>query len=139
LRPHEAAWFSPTRDLYSSAFDYAEFLTGFLEGQLLPDTTVALALADPVAVSRPAPVPRWYGMHWEIYSTGGAPGAAGVAGADGASEITGGLPAFGHRGASGTVGMAIPDANAIVIYLTNSQETDVVEEVIAAALELFGG
>ena len=61
-------------------------------------------------------------MHWEVYSTGGAPDA---------------LPAFGHRGASGTVGMAIPDANAIVVYLTNSQETDVVEEVILAVLELF--
>jgi CubicO group peptidase (beta-lactamase class C family) len=117
------AWFSPAGELYSSAFDYAEFLTGFLAGQLVPDTIVALVLADPVAGSRPAPVPRWYGMHWEIYSAGGAAGR---------------LPAFGHRGASGTVGMAIPDANAIVIYLTNSQETDVVEEVIVAALELLG-
>jgi hypothetical protein len=33
--------------------------------------------------------------------------------------------------------MAIPAANAIVVYLTNSQETDVVEEVIISALELF--
>ena len=122
LRPHEVAWFSPAGDLYSSAFDYAEFLTGFLAEQLVPGTFVDEALADPIADSRPAPVPRWYGMHWEIYSRGGASDS---------------LPAFGHRGASGTVGMAIPDANAIVVYLTNSQETDVVEEVIAAALELF--
>jgi CubicO group peptidase (beta-lactamase class C family) len=133
------AWFSPAEDLYSSAFDYAEFLTGFLAGKLVPDTTVALALADPVAAYRPAPVPRWYGMHWEIYSSGLASGAAGVASGAGGSGPSGGLPAFGHRGASGTVGIAIPDANAIVVYLTNSQETDVVEEVIAAALELFGG
>ena len=123
LRPHEVEWFSPAGDLYGTAFDYAEFLTGFLAGQLVPDSTAAAALADPIAGSRPAPLPRWYGMHWEIYS---------------AASGQGGLPAFGHRGATGTVGMAIPGANAIVIYLTNSQETDVVEEVIAAALELFG-
>ena len=137
LRPHEVAWFSPAGDLYGTAFDYAEFLTGFLDRQLLPEASVALALADPVAGARPAPVPRWYGMHWEIYSPGGAPDATGVASAEGASGFAGGLPAFGHRGASGTVGMAIPAANAIVVYLTNSQETDVVEEVIISALELF--
>jgi CubicO group peptidase (beta-lactamase class C family) len=122
LRPHEVNWFSPAGDLYATTFDYAEFLTGFLAGQLLPDSTVASAVADPVSGARPAPVPRWYGMHWEIYAPSGG---------------VGGLPAFGHRGATGTVGLAIPDANAIVVYLTNSQETEVVEEVIAAALEFF--
>ena len=123
LRPHEVAWFSPAGGLYGSAFDYAEFLTGYLAGQLIPDSTVAAALADPIAESRPAPLPRWYGMHWEIY----APASG-----------EGGLPAFGHRGATGTVGMAIPDANVIVVYLTNSVENEVVDEVILAALELFG-
>jgi CubicO group peptidase (beta-lactamase class C family) len=123
LRPHEVNWFSPAGDLYGTAFDCAEFLTGFLAGQLLPDSTAAAALADPVAGSRPSLPPRWYGMHWEVYAP---------------ASDEGGLPAFGHRGATGTVGMAIPDANAIVVYLTNSQETEVVEEVILAALELFG-
>ena len=123
LRPHEVNWFSPAGDLYGTAFDYAEFLKAIVEGKLIADSTVALAVADPVASSRPAPVPRWYGMHWEIY----APSAG-----------EGGLPAFGHRGATGTVGMAIPNANVIVVYLTNSVENEVVEEVILAALELFG-
>ncbi len=122
LRPHDVAWFSPAGGLYSTAFDYAEFLAGFLEGRLVPEATASAALADPIAESRPAPLPRWYGMHWEIYA---------------AASGEGGQPAFGHRGATGTVGMAIPDANAIVVYLTNSQENDVVEEVIVAALELF--
>ena len=122
LRPREVAWFSPAGDLFGSAFDYAEFLAGFLEGRLVSSTNVVSALADPIAASRPGPVPRWYGMHWEIYSPPGGPG---------------GLPAFGHRGASGTVGLVIPDADAIVVYLTNSQETEVVEEVIVSALELF--
>jgi CubicO group peptidase (beta-lactamase class C family) len=62
-------------------------------------------------------------MHWELYR---------------GRQSTGALPAFGHRGATGTLGMAIPHRNSIVIYLTNSNETDVVEEVIDAALEIFG-
>jgi CubicO group peptidase (beta-lactamase class C family) len=122
LRPHEVPWFSPAGDLYGTAFDYAEFLTDFLAGQMIQDATIAAALADPVAASRPASPPRWYGMHWEVY-------------APASGEF--GLPAFGHRGATGTVGMAIPDANGIVVYLTNSVENNVVEEVILAALELF--
>lgn len=124
LRPHDSNWFSPAGDLYASAFDYAEFLEAILAGRLLPDSLVVLALSDPVAGVRPTPVPRWYGMHWEIYAPEDQPG---------------GLPVFGHRGATGTLGMAIPDANAIVIYLTNSRENEIVDEVIAAALELFRG
>jgi len=128
-RPHETPWFSPAGDLFGSAFDYARFLGAWMDGgayadgRLLDGSTVEEALADPVAADTIPPRARWYGMQWEIY----APPLS-----------AGGLPAFGHRGATGTVGLAIPDRNAIVIYLTNSNETEVVEEVIDAALEMFG-
>ena len=128
-RPHETTWFSPAGDLFGTAFDYARFLQAWMDGdeygtgRLLKPATVREALADPVAADTAAPRTRWHGMQWEIY----APPTA-----------TGGLPAFGHRGAVGTLGMAIPRRNAIVIYLTNSSETEVVEEVIDAALEMFG-
>ena len=122
LRPHEANWFSPATGLYGSAFDYARFLQGLGEGQLIADTTVALALADPSAADSLSPAPRWYGMHWEIY----APAAA-----------SGDLPVFGHRGATGTVGLVIPQSNTLIIYLTNSMENDVVDEVAQTAVELF--
>ncbi len=92
-------------------------------GRLLEVATVEEALADPMAADTLPPRARWYGMQWEIYSP---PASAG------------GLPAFGHRGATGTLGMAIPGRNAIVVFLTNSNETEVVEEVIDAALEMFG-
>ncbi len=84
---------------------------------------VEAALADPIAADTMALRTRWYGMHWEIYAR---------------PPTTGGLPVFGHRGATGTLGMAFPHRNTIVIYLTNSGETDVVDEVIDAALEMFG-
>jgi len=116
-------------DLFGSAFDYARFLGAWMDGgayadgRLLDGSTVEEALADPVAADTIPPRARWYGMQWEIY----APPLS-----------AGGLPAFGHRGATGTVCLAIPDRNAIVIYLTNSNETEVVEEVIDAALGMFG-
>lgn len=127
-RPHERSWFSPAGDLFGSAFDYARFLRvwidrgAFESERLLGAGTVEEALADPTATDTMPVRARWYGMHWEIYD---APPEAGA------------LPAFGHRGATGTLGMAIPDRNAIVIYLSNSNETEVVDEVIGAALEMF--
>ncbi len=128
-RPHEAGWFSPAGDLFGSAYDYAHFLQAWLDrgsvagDQWLEEETVEEALADPVAADSLPARSRWYAMHWEIYAAPGSPG---------------GLPAFGHRGATGTLGMAIPARNAIVIYLTNSNENEVVDEVIDAALEMFG-
>jgi len=128
-RPHETTWFSPAGDLFGSAFDYARFLQVWMDrgnygsGQLLESATVEEALADPMAADTLPARARWYGMQWEIYD---------------APNTTGELPAYGHRGATGTLGMAIPHRNAIVIYLTNSSETEVVEEVIDAALEIFG-
>jgi len=128
-RPHETPWFSPAGDLFGSAFDYARFLQAWIdrgvypEGRLLEGAMVVEALADPMAADTLPPRARWYGMQWEIYAP---PSSAGA------------LPVFGHRGATGTVGMAIPERNAIVIYLANSNETEVVDEVIDAALEMFG-
>jgi CubicO group peptidase (beta-lactamase class C family) len=92
-------------------------------GRLLEGATVEEALADPVAADTLPRRSRWYGIQWEIYA---------------AAPRTSSLPVFGHRGATGTVGLAIPGRKAIVIYLTNSNETEVVEEVIDAALDMFG-
>ncbi len=133
-RPHATSWFSPAGDLFGTAFDYARFLQVWVDGgafgdeQLLQPATVEAALADATAADTTvgdttAARTRWYGMHWEIYAR---------------PPTTGGLPVFGHRGATGTLGMAFPHRNTIVIYLTNSGETDVVDEVIDAALEMFG-
>jgi len=128
-RPHETSWFSPASGLFGSAFDYARFLQAILEpGEggkpaLLEAGTVAGALADPAPSDTLGVRSRWYGMQWEIYSPPAEPGR---------------LPAFGHRGATGTLGMVIPHRKAIVVYLTNSNETEVVEEVVDAALEMFG-
>lgn len=121
-------WFSPSGDLLSTAFDYARFLASWMESdgpegqRLLSSATVEAALADPMAGDTGQARERYYGFHWEVY----APPAR-----------SGWLPVFGHRGATGTVGLAFPEENAIVLYLTQSKENEVVDEVIEMALELF--
>ena len=128
-RAPEAAWFSPAGDLLGTALDYATFLASWLDSVhgrpegLLPESIAREALEDPEAGPGHPPRPRYVGLHWEIYAPPSDPG---------------GLPTFGHRGATGTVGLAIPDRDAIVVLLTNSQETEVVEEVIQQALDLLG-
>jgi CubicO group peptidase (beta-lactamase class C family) len=129
-RPHDSNWFSPAGDLFGSAFDYARFLQAWMERGAAPGddrwmtpASVEWALADPAPVDTLPARLRWYGMQWEVYAP---------------AVVAGELPAFGHRGALGTLGMAIPHRDAIVIFLTNSSETEVVEEVIDAALEMFG-
>ena len=85
------------------------------------------ALADPGdTAADPDPESsnlRYYGMQWEVYALPSTPDA---------------LPVFGHRGATGTLGMALPEQDVIVIYLTGSEENGVVDEVIEAVLEMFG-
>lgn len=148
-RESDWPWFSSSGGLYSSAFDYATFLTTWMNlgrharAQLLAQAMVESALADPnrertaTDAERAAtdtetdPVQpesgpsrlRWYGNQWEIYAPPSAPG---------------GLPVFGHRGATGTLGMAFPEQSVIVIYLTGSEENEVVDEVLETALEMFG-
>jgi CubicO group peptidase (beta-lactamase class C family) len=123
------AWFNPAGDLLGTAVDYAKFLAAWIDsvegrsGGLVTQALARDAISDPDAGPEDPPRPRYFGMHWEIYAPPSDPG---------------GLPAFGHRGATGTVGLAIPDRAVIVVFLTNSQETEVVEEVIQQSIELFG-
>jgi CubicO group peptidase (beta-lactamase class C family) len=121
-------WFSPSGDLFSTAFDYARFLSAWLESdgpegsRLLSAATVEEALADPMAIDTAQARERYYGFHWEVYAP---------------PSRSRELPVFGHRGAIGTVGLAFPEENVMVLYLTQSKENEVVDEVIEMALEVF--
>ena len=124
-------WFSPSGDLNGSAFDYAQFLEAWRDGgaypggRLLAEATVEEALGEP-------------GLHWEIFSSPGEPpGEPADTTAAAADAGSGALLAFGHRGETGTLALAIPGRDAIVIYLTQSRETEVVDEVVEWALETF--
>lgn len=121
-------WFSPSDDLFSTAFDYARFLAAWLDADqqegagLLAGMTVEEALADPMAGDTAQARERYYGLHWEIYAP---------------PSRSGELPVFGHRGAIGTLGLAFPEQGVLVLFMTQSKENEVVDEVIAMALEMF--
>jgi CubicO group peptidase (beta-lactamase class C family) len=122
-------WFSPSGDLFSTAFDYARFLGSWMVGEapegerrMLAAATVAEALADPMASDTAPARERYYGFQWEVYAP---------------PSRSGELPVFGHRGAIGTVGLAFPQEGVLVLFLTQSKENDVVDEVIDMALEVF--
>ncbi|MCL7960801.1 MAG: beta-lactamase family protein [marine benthic group bacterium] len=100
----QTPWFRASGGLYSTVFDYARWLTVWMnlgayeEGRLLDEATVREALA-------PGYSPR-YGMHWER---------------SGDPEGNSFLPAFGHSGSDGTFAMAFPAVDAMVFYFTQSR------------------
>jgi CubicO group peptidase (beta-lactamase class C family) len=121
-------WFSPSGDLFTTAFDYARFLDSWMNSEaqegdrLLTGATVEEALADPMAGDSAVARQIYYGFQWEIYAP---------------PTRSGELPIFGHRGAIGTVGLAVPEEDVLVLFLTQSKENEVVDEVIEMALDVF--
>jgi len=97
-------WFRASGGMYSTVYDYARWLAvwmnlGAFEGdRLLEEATVREALE---AGYSPA-----YGMHWQLFSGSGDPS---------------GLPRFGHTGSDGTIALAFPDRDAMVLYFTQSR------------------
>jgi CubicO group peptidase (beta-lactamase class C family) len=90
--------------------------------RLLTGATVEEALADPMAGDTAVARERYYGSQWEVYAP---------------PSRSGELPVFGHRGAIGTVGLAFPEEEVLVLFLTQSKENEVVDEVIEMALDVF--
>ena len=102
--PQQTPWFRASGGLYSTVFDYARWLSVWMNlgeyegGRLLEEATVREALAQGYSPG--------YGMHWERF--------------DGPEEGTA-LPAFGHSGSDGTFAMAFPPVDAMVLYFTQSR------------------
>jgi CubicO group peptidase (beta-lactamase class C family) len=63
-----------------------------------------------------------YGLHWQIMGDAEAPGA---------------LPLFGHGGSDGTLAVAIPERDVMVLYFTQSRGTTTRREIREPLVELF--
>jgi CubicO group peptidase (beta-lactamase class C family) len=102
--PQQTPWFRASGGLYSTVFDYARWLAVWMDlgefdgGRLLDEATIREALAPGYSAG--------YGMHWERFS-----------GPVGDSD----LPRFGHGGSDGTIAIAFPEADAMVLYFTQSR------------------
>ncbi len=103
-RPQSRPWFRASGGIYSTVFDYARWLElwmdeGTLAGvRILSPETAGEALRPGYADG--------YGLHWELYR--GSP--------EGAK-----LPAFGHGGSDGTIAIAYPHADAMILFFTQSR------------------
>ncbi|MEJ2258052.1 MAG: serine hydrolase [Woeseiaceae bacterium] len=119
-------YFQASGGLYSTVSDYAKFLAAWMK----PGESGILSLSPGLA--RQAVTPenvrgdgRGYGMHWDIYAVGDQDG----------------LPAaFGHGGSDGTIALAIPGMDAMVLFFTQSRGSEPRLRLFAefARLELFG-
>ncbi len=104
--PQQTPWFRASGGLYTTVFDYAKWLAVWMDlgayegGRLLEEETVREALARGYS-------PR-YGMHWERF-------------AEPKDDVGDGLPTFGHTGSDGTLAVAFPGRNAMVLYFTQSR------------------
>jgi CubicO group peptidase (beta-lactamase class C family) len=67
-------------------------------GRLLKEETVREALRTGYSPS--------YGMHWQLFPKEGASSS---------------LPRFGHSGSDGTMAVAFPEQDAMVLYFTQSR------------------
>ncbi len=114
-------FFRASGGLYSTVFDYAQFLTVWMNGgsfdnvQLLDDSTVHQALSGDEV--------EHYGYHWQIYSGPTTPGM---------------LPVFGHGGSDGTVAVAFPEQNALALYFTQSRGNPTTQSFVVMVSNLFG-
>lgn len=102
--PQQTPWFRASGGLYSTVFDYARWLAAWMDlgvfegGRLLEEATIREALSQGYS--------RGYGMHWERFSDPEDPSV---------------LPRFGHGGSDGTLAIAFPEADAMVLYFTQSR------------------
>lgn len=109
--------------LYSTVFDYARFLTTWMDlgaypgGRLLSPETVLEALQP-----RPADEHGDYGYHWQVWGQPPSPGTPAV---------------FGHAGYNGTIGAAVPFADALLLYFTQSTETETLGLMVVGVIDIL--
>lgn len=119
-KKQEAPFFRASGGIYTTVFDYARFLRAWMHygkyngGRLLSKASVSEAL-------RPGPLAD-YGYHWSIYDD---------------STSAGGLAVFGHGGSDGTLAMAYPELDMLILFFTQSRGTSSINEFRAAVQRVF--
>ncbi|UCC72940.1 MAG: beta-lactamase family protein [Gemmatimonadota bacterium] len=109
--------------LYSTVFDYTRFLMVWMDlglysgGRLLSEETALDALW-----ARPADEFGYYGYQWQIWNT---------------PEYADGHAVFGHGGYNGTVAAAVQDRDSLILYFTQSTETDTRRLVVEGVIDIL--
>lgn len=120
-QPQKVPFFRASGGLYSTAEDYARFITATARGgihngvRLLSPATVEMALVDHTShLYDPGEEEqeRSYGLHWFIYNSVSA-------------------AAFGHGGSDGTIAWSDAERDLIGLYLTQSRGTTTRQDLVA--------
>jgi len=119
-KKQERPFFPACGGVYTTVFDYARFLTAWMDcGKYEAGRILSRALVIE-AVKRQSHA--GYGYHWSILD-------------DSISE--GELPVFGHGGGDGTLAIAYPKLDMLILYFTQSRGTSTTNEFRAAVEELL--
>ena len=117
-----APYFRGSGGIYSTTADYAKFLAMWMdEGiakesgtQFLEPETVRMALTRSPQTSKGN---DGYGYHWEIYDAK--------------------LGAFGHRGSDGTLAIAVPKDDLMLLYFTQSRGNKTTGQMVSLFFDVF--
>ncbi|UCF05379.1 MAG: beta-lactamase family protein [bacterium] len=119
-KKQQTPFFRASGGIYTTVFDYARFLRTWMDygkydrGQILSKASVLEALKRGSLAN--------YGYHWSIY--------------DG-STSSGHLPTFGHGGSDGTLAIAYPRLDMLILFFTQSRGTSNINEFLAVVKDLF--
>jgi CubicO group peptidase (beta-lactamase class C family) len=117
-----APYFRGSGGIYSTTEDYAKFLALWMdEGiasesgtRFLKSETVRMALTRSPQTSKGT---DGYGYHWEIYDAE--------------------LGAFGHRGSDGTLAIAVPKDDLMLLYFTQSRRNKTTSQMVSLFFDVF--
>jgi CubicO group peptidase (beta-lactamase class C family) len=135
-RPLVVPFFRASGGLWSTALDYARFMTMMLDRgrygsrQILDTTSVDLALQPHAAYVYTADQQkerdRFYGLHWIVYTNRYRP-----------VEPPFSTGIFEHSGSDGTLAWADPSRGLILIYLTQSRGQDTRNDLLRLIYAAF--
>jgi CubicO group peptidase (beta-lactamase class C family) len=119
-KKQQTPFFRASGGIYTTVFDYARFLTAWMDYGKFDGERILLQSSVVEAVKRQSHAD--YGYHWSILD-------------DSTSE--GELPVFGHGGSDGTLAIAYPKLDMLILYFTQSRGTSNINEFRAAIEELL--
>jgi CubicO group peptidase (beta-lactamase class C family) len=119
-KKQQTPFFRASGGIYTTVFDYARFLTVWMDHGKFDGERI-LSQASVVEALKPGRLSK-YGYHWSIFD-------------DSISE--GELPVFGHGGSDGTLAIAYPKLDMLILYFTQSRGTSTTSEFRADFEELL--
>jgi len=120
-KKQQTPFFRASGGIYTTVFDYARFLTAWMDHGKFDGERI-LSQASVVEALKPGQFSN-YGYHWSIFDD---------------SISMGELPVFGHGGSDGTLAIAYPKLDMLILYFTQSQGTSNINEFLTAVKEIFG-